>query len=272
MLELFAIPPSGYISPEAMVAPLAMSPRLETLVIEIELASPQRDRIHPSPITRTVLPALTHFQFQGTNEYLEDLVARIDGPQLNLISIDHLVDFQVTQLSKFIDRSLGPGITPFTHGEVCFFFGSICFDMYRHAIHLGWDWHPVRTHISCDGIDRQIPHMAQVLSQFAAILSTVVYLKLDVLLAEHLQLEGTDVEWLHSLHQFSTMQAPHVSGQFAEHVALALENIPGGMVTEVLSSLDLICFEGQSTSSVEKFIAVHKLSGRPVTVIHGRGV
>jgi hypothetical protein len=31
--------------------------------------------------------ALTHFKFQGVSKYLEDLVARIDVPQLNLLRI-----------------------------------------------------------------------------------------------------------------------------------------------------------------------------------------
>src|SRR6266404_5382665 len=37
----------------------------------------------PPPLQeRVVFPTLTHFDFQGTSEYLEDLVARIDAPRL----------------------------------------------------------------------------------------------------------------------------------------------------------------------------------------------
>ena len=67
-----------------MVASLAMLPRLKKLYIKFKLVTPQPYRKHPS-ITRAVLPALTIFGFQGTSEYLEDLVAPIDGPQLNRI-------------------------------------------------------------------------------------------------------------------------------------------------------------------------------------------
>jgi hypothetical protein len=48
---------------------------------------------------------------------------------------------------------------------------------------------------------------------------------------------------------------------------LALEDITGEMVSEVMPSLELICLEGQPASSVEKFIAARQLSDRPVTVI-----
>ena len=59
------------------------------------------------------------------------------------------------------------------------------------------------------------------------------------------------------------MQTLHVSPGLAEHVARALEH----MVAEVFPSLDLIFLEGQPASSVEKFLAARKFSGRPVTVV-----
>jgi len=39
------------------------------------------------------------------------------------------------------------------------------------------------------------------------------------------------------------------------------------MVAEVLPSIDLIRLVGQPASSIEKFVAGRRLSGRPVTVI-----
>jgi hypothetical protein len=265
-LELRGIPPTGDISSEAMFASLAVLPRLENLIIKFEMAFNQPNRTHPPPITRPFLPALTSFEFQGASEYLEDLVAPIDVPQLNRIWIDFLdypVDFQIPQLSKFFERSVGP---PFALAAVRFSFGTVTFDMYRHTNYP--DWGLASAHFSCEGSDWQVSLIAQVLSNFSAMLSTVVHLKLDVLLTEGHQLEGTgDVEWLYFLNQLSTVQALHVSRQFAEHVALALENITGEMVAEALSSLDLICLEDQPTSSVEKFITVRRVSGRPVTVL-----
>jgi hypothetical protein len=86
-LSLRSIPPTGYISPEAMVVGLAALPRLETFTIGFQSATSRPDQIPPPPVTRVVLPALTFFEFHGASKYLEDLVARINSSQLNHISI-----------------------------------------------------------------------------------------------------------------------------------------------------------------------------------------
>jgi hypothetical protein len=269
-LSLRDIPPTGYISPEEMVACLAMLTRLKTLHIEFRSATPRPDPIPQPFATRAVLPALTEFEFQGASEYLEDLVSRIDGPQLNWIHtvyLNQVVDFQVTQLSNFVYRSVGPRLTLFKHAGVTFIRDSVSFDLYPQTYHPSSDWALVRTAISCNGIDWQVSHMAQVLSQFSAILSNVVLLQLKAEAEEDHELEGTnDVEWLHLLHQFSNVQTLRVSGELAGHVALALEDITAEMVAEVLPFLDSICLVGQRTSCIKKFVAARQLSGRPISV------
>ena len=65
-LDLRNIPPSGYISPEAMVAGLAALPRLVEFVMAFRSAVRSPALLHQPPVTRTVLPALTFFLFAGT--------------------------------------------------------------------------------------------------------------------------------------------------------------------------------------------------------------
>ncbi|KAI9439691.1 hypothetical protein H4582DRAFT_1942279 [Lactarius indigo] len=226
--------------------------------------------MRPPPTTRIVLPALVSFQFRGASEYLEDLVSRIDSPQVNGIFVNYFnqfVDFQVARLSEFINRSLGPEVTLFRHAQVSFFSDKVFFTMYRQANHPGGDLRTARTLILCQGIDWQVSHIAQVLSQFSTTLSTVAHLKLKVE-PKGRQLEGMDdAEWLNLLYQFSTVKTLHVSQELAEHVALALKDIAGESVTEVLPSLDLICLAGQPASSVEEFVAARRQYDRPVIVI-----
>jgi hypothetical protein len=270
-LNLRNIPPTGYISPEEIIACLAALPRLESFTIIFQLAIPRPDRMDPPPVTRTVLPALTTFEFQGAREYLEDLVARIDGPQLNKFLIrylNQLGDFQVAQLRKFIDRSLGPKLNLFRHAHATFDGKWVSFHMYG-----GTEPYPdpfSHTFILCEGIDWQVSHIPQVLSQFTAIISNVVHLKLNVWRDKYLYSKGRDdvtVEWRHLLHRFSTVQTLHVHQELAAHVARALEDITGQMVAEVLPSLDLIYLAGRRASSVKRFVAARRLSGRPVTVV-----
>lgn len=90
-----------------MGSALAALPKLESCAIYFKSASSRPDRIHPSPVSRTVLPSLASFHLQGSYEYLEDLITQIDSPQLNEILISYLNkpgDFQVTRLTDFIDH------------------------------------------------------------------------------------------------------------------------------------------------------------------------
>ena len=189
-LRLFNIPPTGYISPEDMVVGLSALPRLEAFFMGFRLATSRPDGIRPPPTTRIVLPALTRFEFKGASEYLEALIAQIDSPQLYQICIDYynqLADFQAARLSQFIDRLVGPKRTLFRRAEVTFSSGKVTFDMYpRAATHPSSRWCHASTTIMCEGVDWQVSHMAQVLSQLSVTLSSVVHLKLEL---ERLSLE-----------------------------------------------------------------------------------
>ena len=272
-LELRRIPPTGYISPEVMVACLAALPRLDTFHIGFRSATSRPDRIAPPPETRTVLPSLTSFEFKGASEYLEDLVSQIDSPQLDrtfMVYFNQLVDFRAARLSEFIDRSIGPKLTLFGHAQVTFFNDWVTVDMYLHGNHPSSDSGSATITISCEGIDWQVSHIAQVLSHFSATISNVVHLKLKVE-PEGLELRGMDdVEWQHLILQCSILQTLHVSQELTGHVAHALEQVADSeeMVAEVMPSLDLICLAGQPPSPIEKFITARKLSGLPVGVAH----
>jgi hypothetical protein len=278
-LELHNIPPTGYISPPVMATCLAALPKLDTFDIQFQSATPRHERIS-APVTRAILPSLTAFTFKGASEYLEDLVAQIDGPRLDRILIVYLnqsVEFQVAQLSKFIDRSAALEANPLRHAQLTFSSDRTSFDMCRHEL----DRHephptscrpPTRIVISCRGIDWQVPHIAQVLGELSASLSNVIRLKFEsadkLLPDDYSQIEGADdAEWLLLLHQFSAVQTLHVSGELARHVALVLERITQDMVADFLPSLGLIDLQSQRASSFKKFVALRELSGHPVTIV-----
>lgn len=88
-----------------MATCLSVLTGLETLIIEFE--SPQSHPIRRiPPQTCTLLPILTEFAFGGDDEYLEDLVAGIDAPLLNNLTITffHLQRLDTPQLRQFISR------------------------------------------------------------------------------------------------------------------------------------------------------------------------
>jgi hypothetical protein len=109
-LHLDQIPDSGYFTPEAMVTCLSVMTRLKKLFSDFENFRTHRNlNQHPHPQTRALLPALTRLSFSGVSDYLEDLVARIDAPLLNKLTIKviprQLFDTETSQLTQFICRT-----------------------------------------------------------------------------------------------------------------------------------------------------------------------
>jgi hypothetical protein len=60
-VDLREMPQDGYIPPDAMVASLAVLPKLKYLTLGYEWGTSYHDRIRLPSITRTVLPSLTKF-------------------------------------------------------------------------------------------------------------------------------------------------------------------------------------------------------------------
>ncbi|KAH9972653.1 hypothetical protein BGW80DRAFT_1459739 [Lactifluus volemus] len=100
---------------EEMVTTLSTLTKLRYLCIEFELFKKIITR--SPPLTRTILPALTELDFRGTYQYLEDLLAQIDTPQLEDFTIAFKQDdfFDIRQVISR-SRTLGP----FNHAKVVF--------------------------------------------------------------------------------------------------------------------------------------------------------
>ena len=84
-------------------------------------------------------------------------------------------------------------------------------------------------------------------------------------------MESTD--WLPFFHLFQAVKALHLSGGVAAYIVSALE-ATNDMVAEVLPALDLIWLEEEGNQesdrpvgSIEGFLSLRQLSGRPVTVV-----
>jgi hypothetical protein len=108
-LQLRNIPHSGYFSPEAMVTALSALTSLSSLTLEFRSPRPCPDQAsrRPHPSTRSVLSILRYFRFRGITEYLEDLVAHIDAPRLNELSISFIKDIvsDTPRFMQFISRT-----------------------------------------------------------------------------------------------------------------------------------------------------------------------
>jgi hypothetical protein len=108
-LRLLDYPDSGRVLPETMTTCLSALPRLKYLSIDFRSrrCDPRSVYGHPLPVTRSVLPALSSFEFDGAGSYLENLVAHIDAPQLQCLRIHFVTDLtsHAPQLHRFISHA-----------------------------------------------------------------------------------------------------------------------------------------------------------------------
>ena len=95
-----------------MVALLSILSSLESLSLRFKSPQSRPDKQSPSlpPLKRSILPTLKTVDLMGVTEYLEDLVTRIDTPQLVelFIIFFNQIDFGCPRLAQFINRTPTP--------------------------------------------------------------------------------------------------------------------------------------------------------------------
>ena len=250
-LDLFDIPESGYISPEAMAAALAALSSLQSFSIEFTSNNSCPYRIGLPSVTRTVLPTLVSFDFRGVSDYLEDLMARIDCPKLKLTRIRYLhrhVGFRVTHLFEFINRLEDPRFD-----RIDILFGNVS----DNSIQVYHSRNVITISISFHGEEWGVSHIFQVFGQFSANLSEVHHLSI----CNNRGLEIGDNELVQFLYPFTPVQTLHASGDWVDHNPLSPEAVTGEMVTKVLSALGSLHFDSPRAAFFENYIIVRKLSG-----------
>ncbi|KAH9977543.1 hypothetical protein BJV74DRAFT_888380 [Russula compacta] len=247
-LFLGNIPIAGYISPEAMASCLTTLPNLRDFSIGFESPRSRPDRIGLPPTTRAVLPALTDFGFQGVNEYLEDLVARIDTPNLDVLVIDLFMDFMfhVPQLHEFISRA--KRTRPLDPAKITFSSSQI-------TINLGLSNGVVILTIRCEEPDWQASLMAQ-----------------RGFVWRHRGGDSIDpTRLLELFHPFLAVTNLRIYHHMRPLVAQALQILTVERAAEVLPALRTIFFKGPSLSGsiredMQSFIVARQHSDHPVDV------
>ena len=269
-LQLKDIPQGGYLSPEAMTTILAELSRLDTLYIWFKSPTSRLQLKYWPSSARDVLPSLTTFNFRGSSTYLEHLLSRIDTPRLHSFKITYFnqLDFQLPQLSQFIRRTESLEIARSQHAQVRVRINNLYIELdYEEE---GHSRSHLTLYVSCQRLDWQVSHLAQIFGQSSAMVSNVDHLFIDEV---DLQLDPgwkddmDNTDWLRFLHPFARVKTLHGSKQLAGRIALALDSVSDELVTEVLPSLDTLKLVDQPEESVQQFIARRRLSGRPVTFV-----
>jgi hypothetical protein len=274
-LSIWGIPHSGYISPEAMVRCLSTLTRLEDLFIGFKSprSRPVRESRRPHPPTRSTLPTLTYFLFEGVSEYLEDFVARIDAPLLDSLKIRffHQLIFDTPQLAQFFART--PNIQPAVDAGIVFFNDKVLMTSPSTSPR------QIELTISCRQSDWQLSSLAQVCSSSLpeAFIPKVERLYIYDYENEYDRLRWQDdiedSQWLEVLQPFTALKDLYVSTEFLPRFAPVFQELAGERVTEVLPALQSLFLEelhpsGPVWEAIEKFVAARQLAGRPIAVSH----
>ena len=269
-LQLKDIPQSGYISPVVMATNLAPLNRLDTLCICFKAPMSHLPLGSSLVTTRHVLLSLATFNFHGSSKYLEHLLAQIDTPRLRGIDITYFnqLEFYVPQLFQFIRRTEHLELSQFrrSHGRIRISSLNVELDFQEE----GPGGSRLTLRISCNWLDWQVLHLAQILSQSPIIVSNVDHLSID---ENDLQLDPDwedsvdDTDWLEFLHPFTAVKRLHGSKRLAGLIARTLDGVGGEMITEVLPALASLSLKDQPESSVENFLAARQISGHPVTFV-----
>jgi hypothetical protein len=268
-LRLTNIPHSGYISPKAMVTALSALTSLEELTLEFQSPRSCPDRASPRPPpTRFVLSILKRFTFKGVSEYLEELVARIDSPQLTFLGITFFNDiiYDTPQLMQLISR------TPMSRAldKAHITLRKRDANLYVSSCTSGDG--KIEMKILCRGLEWQLSSLEQVCTSCLPFFSMLedLYIYEDPYSPPD---QKDDIEnglWLESLHPFTTVNNLYISDVIARRIGSALRELAEGRMTEVLPALQNIFLVGYGTSAhnvpegITTFVAVRWDTSRPI--------
>jgi hypothetical protein len=267
-LSLWRIPHSGYISPEAISTALAVLVNLKSLFIGFEsfLSRPDPESRRPPPPTRTVLPALTSFHFNGVSEYLEDLVARINSPLLNSITIIFFEQLtsDIRRLAQFMRRTTG--FQELNEVHVSFADYDVTVLSPRSDKRSGLK-------IQYEGLNWQLPSLVQSFPPFFPSMVEHLYIYEHDELSHRFSLPRTqgDIEnmrWLEFFYPFTAVKNLYVSNAFTPCI-VPLQELVGARTTEVLPTLQNIYLEGSQRSAspaIRKIVTARQFSGHPINV------
>ena len=273
------IPPSGYISPQAMVTGLSALIRLESLSLTFRSPQSLPDRairISP-PHMRTLLPALTYLRYQGVPQYMEDLVAQIDAPLLEsvVITFSHQEVLEVSQLEKFVRRA--DKLSLLDRAQVTFWDDYISVTLSEELVAERVDPKTLKLTLACRERVLQVSYLAQFCASCLPTLSP--FECLDILHSYDCTWAWEDVidpspQWLELLRLFNTVKDLRIHKFVASRIAQSLRGLPVERVTEVLPALENVFiskldpFFGPVMEAISEFADMRQLSGHPVSIYY----
>ena len=272
-LSLTQIPGCCYLSPGNLVTQLQGLPHLEELSISFAISTPlpssEGELLH-TPIPPVTLPTLKRLTFRGEDVYLDNLVAQVNTPLLEQLSLTFVFDtiFTLVNLTEFIHR------TPWFGCPI----SRVIFKKDGPAINAGHyekrDVGRLSLHVNCEPFDWQIDSAIQVCIALGKVISDVEDLTLD------LDVDGTPSDWKNPLdnsvwHElllpFIGTKKLHIGSSLTLELSQALESVAGGLVLELLPELQelevQLEIDDQTKIAFSAFVETRESVGRPIHLL-----
>ena len=272
-LSLTHIGASSYFPPGYLVTQLKCLPHLEELSIDFAFSkslpgSEGEPLLSPTPLV--TLSALRRLTFGGEDVYLDNLVAQINIPFLEQLTLTLLFDFTYTivNLAEFIRRAEGFQciVTKVTFNKDTV---SIDSDSGHHEQQgIG----KLSLRVNCKPFDWKIDSATQVCDALKKVLSIVEVLTLD-LDADGMPsdwentLDDTGMVWHDLLLPFIGMKKLHIGSSLTLELSKALESVAGGLILELLPELQEFVVEltiDDAKKLFSRFIKTRESVSRPV--------
>ena len=269
ILSLTHVGTSCYFSPGQVITQLQGLPHLEELsigfAIPIPLPSSERELL-PAPIPPVTLPSLRRLTFQGVDVYMDNLVAQINTPLLEQLSLTLLFDltFTLVNLTQFILR---------TEGFECVV-ARINFTKdgpFIVAEQFGRGNGKLSLHVHCKPLDWQTDSVTQVCRALGDVVYAMEELTLDI------DVDGMpyywvdicdDMMWHELLLPFIGVKKLRFGSLLTFELSRALNSVTGGLVLELLPELQELELKlntiDQAKNAISVFAETRESVGRPV--------
>ena len=263
---------SCYFSPVDLVTRLQVLPHLEELsigfAIPIPLLSNEGDSL-PFPILLVTLPTLRKLTFRGVDIYFDNLVAQIDAPLLEQLTLTLFFDttFILVNMTKFISRIEG-----FECPSARIYFQRDCVSI-DAGHHKQRRPEKLSLRVNCEPLDWQFDSAAQLCSALRKVMSTVDDLTLDFQpyrMPSDWENTRDDMLWNELLLPFLGVKTLYIDSPLLTlDFSQALESATGGLVLELLpelQELDARLNSGRVMEAFSVFAETRRSLGRPVHV------
>ena len=270
-LSLTHLGASCYFPPGHLVTRLQGLPYLEELSIGFAIPIPlpsSEQKLLPPPTSAVTLPTLRRLTFLGVDVYLDNLIAQINAPRLEQLSLTLHFDltFTLVKLTELIHRAEGFG----------YLVTRVIFNQDGASIFAGYNEQGVgkfnfHVHVNCEPLDWQIDSATQVCSALGDVLSTVEELTLD------LDVDGLPLDWDNALdsilwHElllsFIGVKKLYIGFSLTLELSQALESAAGGLeLLPALQELEVQLEIDHAKKVFSGFVETRESVGRPVHLL-----